>query len=92
MFAAIVQRGGGHDGELHFRWFEGRCRLRLGRCGGGLGNGCFQRIRKVPGVARTEWDAPEIDGSVHVPAGLTVGEFATVTIGDWRGYDLVATH
>lgn len=45
-----------------------------------------------PGVARTEWDAPEIDGSVHVPAGLTVGGFATVTIGDWRGYDLVATH
>lgn len=45
-----------------------------------------------PGVARTEWDAPEIDGSVHVPANLSIGDFATVTIGDWRGYDLVATH
>jgi ribosomal protein S12 methylthiotransferase len=45
-----------------------------------------------PGVARTQWDAPEIDGSVHVPETLPVGEFATLTIGDWRGYDLVATH
>ena len=43
-----------------------------------------------PGVARTQWDAPEIDGSVHVPDTLPVGEFATLTIGDWRGYDLVA--
>jgi ribosomal protein S12 methylthiotransferase len=43
-----------------------------------------------PGVARTQWDAPEIDGSVHVPENLPVGEFATLTIGDWRGYDLVA--
>ena len=45
-----------------------------------------------PGVARTQWDSPEIDGSVHVPETLPVGEFATLTIGDWRGYDLVATH
>ncbi len=43
-----------------------------------------------PGVARTEWDAPEIDGSVMVDKSLKVGEFADVTISDWRGYDLVA--
>lgn len=43
-----------------------------------------------PGVARTEWDAPEIDGSVHVPDDIPVGSFAEVTIKDWRGYDLVA--
>jgi ribosomal protein S12 methylthiotransferase len=43
-----------------------------------------------PGVARTEWDAPEIDGSVMVDESLPVGEFADITIGDWRGYDLVA--
>lgn len=42
------------------------------------------------GVARTEWDAPEIDGTVLVDPTLPVGEFAEVTIGDWRGYDLVA--
>jgi ribosomal protein S12 methylthiotransferase len=42
------------------------------------------------GVGRTEWDAPEIDGSVHVDENIPVGEFADVTIGDWRGYDLVA--
>ena len=42
------------------------------------------------GVGRTEWDAPEIDGSVMVDEQLPVGSFAEVTIGDWRGYDLVA--
>jgi ribosomal protein S12 methylthiotransferase len=43
-----------------------------------------------PGVARTQWDAPEIDGSVMVDEALPVGQFADITIGDWRGYDLVA--
>ena len=43
-----------------------------------------------PGVGRTAWDAPEIDGSVHVDESIPVGEFADVTIRDWRGYDLVA--
>ncbi len=43
-----------------------------------------------PGIARTEWDAPEIDGSVIVDESLPVGQFANITIGDWRGYDLVA--
>ncbi|GAA5484165.1 30S ribosomal protein S12 methylthiotransferase RimO [Haloferula sargassicola] len=43
-----------------------------------------------PGVGRTQWDAPEIDGSVHVDESVPVGEFAEVTIHDWRGYDLVA--
>jgi len=43
-----------------------------------------------PGVARTHWDAPEIDGSVMVDASLPVGQFADITIADWRGYDLVA--
>jgi len=42
------------------------------------------------GVARTPWDAPEIDGSVVVDAALPVGEFAEITIGGWHGYDLVA--
>ncbi len=45
-----------------------------------------------PGLARSAWDAPEIDGSVHVDEALPVGQFATITIGDWRGYDLVAKH
>jgi ribosomal protein S12 methylthiotransferase len=43
-----------------------------------------------PGVARTQWDAPEIDGSVMVDESIPVGSFANITIGDWRGYDLVA--
>ena len=42
------------------------------------------------GVGRTQWDAPEIDGSVMVDEKLPVGSFAEVTIDDWRGYDLVA--
>ena len=43
-----------------------------------------------PGIARTQWDAPEIDGSVMVDEALPVGQFADITIADWRGYDLVA--
>jgi ribosomal protein S12 methylthiotransferase len=52
-----------------------------------------RRVRVLvesPGVARTEWDAPEIDGTVLVDPALAVGEFAEVEITDWRGYDLVA--
>jgi ribosomal protein S12 methylthiotransferase len=45
---------------------------------------------ETTGVARTEMDAIEIDGTVFVDKTLPVGEFADVTIGDWRGYDLVA--
>ena len=37
------------------------------------------------GVTRTQWDAPEIDGSVMVDETIPVGEFADITIGDWRG-------
>jgi ribosomal protein S12 methylthiotransferase len=43
-----------------------------------------------PGIARTEWDAPEIDGTVMVDKKIPIGSFADVTIKDWRGYDLVA--
>lgn len=44
----------------------------------------------APGQGRGEMDAPEVDGTVLVPADLPVGEFAEVTVRDWRGYDLVA--
>ena len=43
-----------------------------------------------PGVARSEIDAPDIDTTVFVSKKLAVGEFADVTIKEWRGYDLVA--
>tara|TARA_B100001964_G_scaffold106248_2_gene118712 strand:+ start:1182 stop:2576 length:1395 start_codon:yes stop_codon:yes gene_type:complete len=52
-------------------------------------------IRKVlveeEGIARSEWDAADIDGRVFVPTDLPVGEFAEVRITDHRGYDLIAT-
>lgn len=44
----------------------------------------------APGQARGEMDAPEVDGTIFVPAELPVGQFAEVTVRDWRGYDLVA--
>ncbi len=44
---------------------------------------------ETPGVARSEADAPEVDGKVFVPENLPVGEFARVTIRQTRGYDLV---
>jgi ribosomal protein S12 methylthiotransferase len=42
------------------------------------------------GIARTEADAPGIDGVVHVPATLPVGEFCEVEITHSSDYDLLA--
>jgi ribosomal protein S12 methylthiotransferase len=43
-----------------------------------------------PNVARTEWDAPEIDGAVHLVSGTaTPGEFVSVEIVDSGEHDLV---
>jgi ribosomal protein S12 methylthiotransferase len=52
-----------------------------------------KRIRVLvekPGQARSEMDAPEVDSTVFVPENLPVGQFAEVTVRDWRGYDLIA--
>ncbi len=43
-----------------------------------------------PGVGRTHREAPEIDGVVHVPAGLAAGTFAPVTVTAAVGCDLEA--
>lgn len=43
-----------------------------------------------PGVARSIWDAPDVDGTVIVDESLPVGQFAEVTVEDSVGYDLVA--
>ncbi len=42
------------------------------------------------GIARSMWDAPDIDGRIFVPIDSKVGEFLEVEIKDHRGYDLVA--
>jgi len=44
----------------------------------------------APGVARSHREAPEIDGVVHVPDSLAVGEFHEVTLTGVRGVDLEA--
>ncbi len=44
----------------------------------------------APGIARGPWDAPDVDGAIHVPETLPVGEFATVTITDSIAYELFA--
>ena len=43
-----------------------------------------------PGVGRSHREAPEIDGVVHVPAGLVAGTFADVTVTAAVGCDLEA--
>ncbi len=43
----------------------------------------------APGIARSEWDAPDIDGAVSVPKELPVGEFAKIRVTDAMAYDLV---
>ncbi len=85
------------DGHLHHmtrrkRW-NGAMRL-LERLAEENNRAMVGRRIKVlvdaPGQARSEGDAPEVDGTVFVPQDLPVGEFAEVTVADWRGYDLVA--
>ena len=43
-----------------------------------------------PGAGRTHREAPEIDGVVHLPAGLAAGTFARVTVTAAAGCDLEA--
>ncbi len=85
------------DGHLHHmtrknRW--SRAMTELQRIAGETNQAQVgQSVRVLieqPGIARTQWDAPEIDGSVIVDESLPVGQFADITIGDWSGYDLVA--
>ena len=85
------------DGHIHHstrksRW--SRAMAELQRIAGETNQAQVGKAVRVlveqPGIARTQWDAPEIDGSVMVDESIPVGEFADITIGDWRGYDLVA--
>lgn len=43
-----------------------------------------------PGLARSAWDAPDVDGTIHVDPALPVGEFADVRIVDSIAYELFA--
>lgn len=85
------------DGQLHHmtrksRW--SRAMAELQKVAGEVNQAQIGKKVRVlveeSGVGRTAWDAPEIDGSVHVDKSISIGEFADVTISDWRGYDLVA--
>ncbi len=85
------------DGQIHHMTRKGRwnrAMAELQKVAEELNASMVGRQQRVlveaPGIARTEWDAPEIDGTVLVDDALPVGEFAEVTITDWRGYDLVA--
>ena len=88
-----------HDmpGHLHHmtrkaRWRRAMAALRdLAAQTSAARVGAEQRVLvEQPGIARTEWDAPEIDGIVEVDESLPVGEFATVKITGHRSYDLLA--
>lgn len=47
------------------------------------------RIGGFSGIARGPWDAPDVDGSIHVDPSLPVGEFAEVLITDSIAYELL---
>ncbi len=59
-----------------------------------IGQACVGRVMRVlvdsPGIARGPWDAPDVDGAVHVDPSLPVGTFAEVTIADSIAYELFA--
>ncbi len=85
------------DGHLHHatrksRWSRAMAELQkiAGETNQAQVGKAVRVLVEQPGVARTQWDAPEIDGSVIVDEAIPVGAFADITIGDWRGYDLVA--
>ncbi len=44
----------------------------------------------APGIARGSWDAPDVDGTIHVDPALPVGEFAEVEIVDSIAWELFA--
>ena len=85
------------EGHIHHmtrksRWSEAMRAIQRGV--EGFNRGTIGKTVRVlveePGVARGEMDAPDIDTTVVVSKKLPVGQFADVTIEDWRGYDLVA--
>jgi ribosomal protein S12 methylthiotransferase len=47
-------------------------------------------IRQDASAARTQWDAPEIDGLVIVQKVLKPGKFETVIVTGYQGHDLLA--
>lgn len=59
-----------------------------------IGLSCVGKKMRVlvdaPGVARGPWDAPDVDGTIHVDSSLPVGEFAEVEIVDAIAYELFA--
>ena len=59
-----------------------------------IGNACIGHTVRVlvdsPGIARGPWDAPDVDGAIHVSPSLPVGEFADVRIEDSIAYELFA--
>ena len=85
------------DGHLHHatrksRWSRAMAALQkiAGETNQAQVGKAVRVLVEQPGIARTQWDAPEIDGSVMVDEAIPVGDFADINIGDWRGYDLVA--
>ncbi len=64
----------------------------LGGIADEIGQATIGRTLRVlvdaPGIARGPWDAPDVDGSIHVPRSLPVGQFAEVTITDAIAYEL----
>ena len=59
-----------------------------------IGSACVGHTLRVlvdaPGIARGPWDAPDVDGAIHVNPALPVGEFADVRITDSIAYELFA--
>ena len=57
-----------------------------------IGQECVGKTLRVlvdaPGIARGPWDAPDVDGAIHVDPALPVGEFAEVEITDSIAYEL----
>lgn len=86
-----IEAGMVDDDTRHDRW--DRLMRRLSELAVENNETCVGKKLRVlvdaPGVARSVWDAPEIDCNVFVDDELLVGTFAEVEVVDVEGYDLV---
>ncbi|MDR2463839.1 MAG: 30S ribosomal protein S12 methylthiotransferase RimO [Verrucomicrobiales bacterium] len=90
-------RAAGLDGRVHHATRRARWNKAMARLQELYADTNRRQVGKTlrvlvgePGVARSEWDAPGVDGGVFVNRALPAGQFADVTISGWRGYDLEA--
>ncbi len=90
--AYAIKEGRVHHATRKKRWNTAMAKLAVlaGKRSASLVGKKLRVLVDKPGIARTQWDAPDIDSVVHIDESLPVGSFANVVINGSDGYDLIA--